>query len=339
MKPIPKLNRAGHRRRAGPLLSALCIAASVGLLCEQLAAIYSRPPAVSPTAAPAGWAPRREDARLFDQALAAGLLRQEADGRIGVAPADLPLRRAYALTYPALLVPDADESSWLDGPWNDDSLRVHRALHFSAAGRYVRQQVGAFNAGRLLAAVRWRSDASAPADWRADWAEAPLALTAAVPMAVERLFTENAEGWRPWRRVAHWPALKGLPPVRFRLNRPGERVELLVVGGTPAVAGATLVASEFRCPDSASCAESAAIGHRLWLERRGENGELEVSFPPIPASAVPDLARGEGIPVRREGGRLLWREGPAENGADSSRPLAVPPGSRDGRAASVDIRG
>jgi hypothetical protein len=339
MEPIPKLNRAILGRCVGPTLAALFIAGSVGLLFGLLAAIYARSPVKRSTEAPAGPAPRREDARLFDQALAAGLLRLEADGRIGVAPADLPLRRSYALAHPALLVPDADGSSWLEGPWNDESLRLHRALHFSAAGRYVRQQVGAFNANRLLAAIRWRSDASAPGDWRADLGEAPLTLIATVPPAFERLFGEDGEGWRPWRRVAHWPALKSVSPVTFRLNRSGERLDLLVIGVTPSVAGATVVAREFVCSDSAPCAESAAIGHRLRLERRAGIGELVVSFSPLPAIAVPDLFQSEGLPVRREGGWLLWREAPAENGADSSRPLAAPPDSREGRAAPAEIRG
>ena len=57
---------------------------------------------------PANPSPRREDTELFEQALAAGLLRLEADGRIAVAPADLPLRQIYARAYPALLVPRAD---------------------------------------------------------------------------------------------------------------------------------------------------------------------------------------------------------------------------------------
>lgn len=128
------------------------VALCVGLLQRQLAAIYARPKAVAAApaapAAPGKPSARREDARLFDRALVIGLLRPTEDGRIAVAPADLPLRQTYARTAPELLVPRADEPDWLDGVWNDEARRVHRVLHFGAAGRYVRQQVEAFNAGR-----------------------------------------------------------------------------------------------------------------------------------------------------------------------------------------------
>jgi hypothetical protein len=95
-----------------------------------------------PPAAP----PRREDAELFERALAAGLLRPGEDGRIAVAPADLPLRRTYARARPELLAPRDGEPDWLAGPWDDGIRETHRALHFSASGRYVRQQVETFNA-------------------------------------------------------------------------------------------------------------------------------------------------------------------------------------------------
>jgi hypothetical protein len=331
MEPIPKLNRAHFRRMVGPLLLALFVAASVGLLHRQLAAIYSRPIAVS--ALSANLPSRREDARLFEQALAAGLLRPEADGRIAVAPADLPLRQTVARAYLALLVPRADGPDWLGGPWNDDILRIHRALHFSAAGRYVRQQVGAFNANQLLAAIRWRSDSGLTGDWRADWAGAPLTLTATVPSSVGQLFADIPGDWQAWRRVARWPALEGRSPVRFRLARSGHRPELLVVGGTPNVVGATVLASESRCLERSACTGSAAIAHWLRLEWQEGAFELEVSFLPLPARVVTDFTHSEGVPIRREGGRLLWRDGPEENGAGSSHRSGVAP--RHSRAGKI----
>lgn len=336
MEPIPKLNRERHRRRIGPPLLAFFVAASVGLLYRQLATIYARPVVVS--AMPANLSPRREDAELFEQALAAGLLRLEADGRIAVAPADLPLRQIYARAYPALLVPRADGPDWLGGAWNDDIRGIHRALHFSAAGRYVLQQVQAFNANQLLAAVRWRSDSGLAGDWRADWAGAPLTLTAIMPSSVGRLVADIPGDWRPWRRVARWPALEGRSPVRFRLARLGERLDLLVVGGAPTVLGATVLAGESRCLDASACSESTAIAHRLRLEWQEGATELEVRFSPLPATVLPDLFRRDAVPIRREGGRLLWRDGPTETGAGSfRRPGVTPRHSRSGDALEGDL--
>ncbi len=72
--------------------------------------------AVAALAAPP---PRREDAELFERALATGLLRPGEDGRIAVAPADLPLRQAYARLHPELLTPREGEPDWLGGTWDD----------------------------------------------------------------------------------------------------------------------------------------------------------------------------------------------------------------------------
>lgn len=126
---------------------ALGVILSVGLLYGRLAAIYAPPPPSIPLASSQDAAPpsNREDARLFEQALAIGLLRLGADGRIEVAPADLPLRRRYALDHPDLLTPDAGLPDQWGTIWDDSARQWHRALHFSASGRYVRQQVEAFN--------------------------------------------------------------------------------------------------------------------------------------------------------------------------------------------------
>ena len=143
MKPIPTLNRGAGR--PGQWL-ALGIILSIGLIYGQLAMIHTRPVA-RPVALPTP--PPREDADLFAQALAAGLLRRNADGRIAVAPADLPLRHIYQRDHPEWLTPRRAEPDWLTGPWNDAVRRLHRALHFSPAGRYVRQRIALFNTRRI----------------------------------------------------------------------------------------------------------------------------------------------------------------------------------------------
>jgi len=142
IKLIPMLNCGAGR--PGQWL-ALGIALSIGLIYARLTVIHARPAArpVVPT-----MTTPREDADLFVQALAAGLLRQNADGRITVAPADLPLRHIYQRDHSEWLTPRHAEPDWLAGPWNDAVRRLHRALHFSPAGRYVRQRIALFNTRR-----------------------------------------------------------------------------------------------------------------------------------------------------------------------------------------------
>ena len=276
--------------------------------------------------APAAPPPPREDAELFERSLVAGLLRSGEDGRIAIAPADLPLRRAFARVRPDLLASGDGEHAWLDGPWNDEIQRLHQTLHFSATGRYVRRQVATFNARQLLAAVRWRPEnADLNGDWRADWKEVPLMLTESMPLLAGRLFIEAPHGWQAWRRVARWPGLEQRWPVRFRLSLPrparsGERLELLVVGGPPAVTGATVLASAPRCVDTRPCAGRDALARWLRLEMRDGATELELVFQPLPAEAFPGLYRYDFAHIRRVDGRLRWYDSPAANGGESSRP-------------------
>ncbi len=294
--------------------------------------------------APAAPPPRREDADLFDRALAVGLLRSGEDGRIAVAPADLPLRRLYASAHPELLAPRDGEPDWLSGIWDGEIRALHRALHFGAAGRYVRQQVDVFNSRQLLAAVRWRPESAATGDWRAEWGGAPLMLAAAMPPLAGRLFAEIPRGWEPWRRVARWPALTGRPPVRFRLTldrpaRRGARLEVLAVGATPTVAGATVLAREPRCLEARPCGAREAAAHWLRLELGEGATDLELDFQPLPATAFPDAYRHDFAHIQRVGERLVWRDPPATARAGPGRPAAAEVTLRDRAGAVLLERG
>ncbi len=277
----------------------------------------------------------REDAELFERSLAAGLLRSGEDGRIAIAPADLPLRRTFARVRPELLAFGDSEHDWLDGPWNAEIQRLHQALYFSATGRYVRRQVATFNARQLLAAVRWRPENSdLSGDWRADWEGTPLMLIRSMPLLAGRLFNEAPHGWQPWRRVARWPALEQRRSVRFRLSLPrparsGERLELLVVGGPPAVTGAAVLASAPRCLDPRPCAERDALARWSRLEMREGATELELVFQPLPARVFPALYRYDFAHIQRFDNRLRWHDSPASGDGDPSRPASAEVTLRD----------
>lgn len=148
METLPKLNSASRRRKFIVIRFALVITLSVGLLKARLAAIYapSTPSIRQAENQEAASSATREDARLFEQALAAGLLQLDAEGRIRVAPADLPLRQRYARDHPDLLASGAHPPEAWSKTWDDRVRQLHQRLHFSASGRYVRQQIQAFNA-------------------------------------------------------------------------------------------------------------------------------------------------------------------------------------------------
>ena len=168
MEPKSRLNQPNG------LCSFLLATLSIGLLYGRLAVLYAptlpaaQPETADKTSLIERPARRREDAELFDQALRAGLLRPDSAGRIAVAPADLPVRQRWVSDHPDLLAPQGDdEPDWLDGSWDDEVSRLHRALHFSASGRYVRQQIEAVNARRPeFPHIQWR-------DGRPVWRDQP----------------------------------------------------------------------------------------------------------------------------------------------------------------------
>ena len=132
---------------------ALLVALSVGLLAWRLTMIYAAAPSGAGPSPPAAGVSeavpaQREDAELFDRALAAGLLRLEPGEQIAIAPADLPLRRRWTREHPELLAPRGAGPDWLAGAWDDEISRLHRMLHFSPSGRYVRRHIDLFNARR-----------------------------------------------------------------------------------------------------------------------------------------------------------------------------------------------
>lgn len=151
MKPLPKLNSSAGQRSFNPIPFVLGIILSVGLLYGRLTAIYEQAaiiPALPIAPTPGQDAvlpPRREDADLFERSLAAGLLWLGTDGRIGIAPADGPLHQRYARDHPDLLVSGASPRYGSSHSWDQRVLQLHRALYFSASGRYVRRQIEAFN--------------------------------------------------------------------------------------------------------------------------------------------------------------------------------------------------
>jgi hypothetical protein len=174
MESIPKLNRLRLCQWLWVLFLAVVVASPVALLWQRLRVIYAPPNRVLATTAPDS--ARREDGVLFKRAVAAGLLRLEKTGQIAIAPIDLPLRRHFALRHPTLLIPRQDEFDWFEQVWDEQLRQLHRALYFSPAGRYIRQEIEHFNASQQLTAIRWRAITHLLEAWSTPWPEASLNL-------------------------------------------------------------------------------------------------------------------------------------------------------------------
>ncbi len=264
---------------------------------------------------PAGPTAAQEDAELFAAATAAGLIRSGANGRIAVAPADLSRRLRFAHDNPEWLVPEAG-ASWLTLPWDDASQAAHRLLYRSPPGHYLHEQIDAFNARRLLAAVRLRpEDPNQPAGagpWQADRQGVRLPLTDAMPLLAGGLFAELPLRWEPWQRVERWPAsADATTPVRFSLplvaRRASQRLQLLVVGREIRIEGATILSDEPRCLSASSCQGPAVLARELRVQIPPNTARLTVQFQPLPAEATPVLFRHDFAHIHLENGQPRWQ--------------------------------
>lgn len=254
----------------------------------------------------------QEDADLFSAATAAGLLKTDANGQVVIAPADLPRRQRFAQTHPELLTNGHDP--WMALAWNDAQARLHKDLFYSAAGRYVRQQVDTFNSRSLIAALRLYSPSRELIEndvWQADRNGIRLALRSDVPLMAGRLFEHLPLGWQAWQRVADWPPdADATTPLRFHttLTRPansGEKLELLVLGQDVQVQGATVTANQPRCL-TRHCREDQAVGRRLSLQLQSGTQNLTVSLQPLPTMSFPALFRYDTLPVALSAEGLRW---------------------------------
>lgn len=220
MESILKLNRQYWRRLPWVVLLVVVVASPVGLLWQQLTTIYAQPN--RPLASHAPISTRREDDVLFERAVAAGLLRLGKDRQIAIAPIDLPLRRHFALMHPTLVVPAQGECDWFDRVWDEQMRQLHRALYFSAAGRYVRQEIESFNANQQ-STLRWQAvtDLLEVSHWQG----VPLHLIVQRVPAVDRGTLESSHPlWRGagsiqyqagkllWQGGSSSSSMTGLPP-------------------------------------------------------------------------------------------------------------------------------
>lgn len=220
---------------------------------------------------PAAPSPALEDARLFADLQAHGLVRLNGQGSIELAPLDLlqwqalaPDQRVAGLqSWPlAARATAADASA---STQESVTRKLLKRLYYQADGAYVRQQIDLFNSERWLLA--WRSPLTEDGPWQAstvlpqqDGAVAvPLPSTQHMPLAASRLFADLPQGWQGWNRLAAWPASSQGPhkgqgqPLQseaaYRANlqlvlpapaQGGEQRRLMLIGQVQRVEGATI---------------------------------------------------------------------------------------------------
>ena len=257
---------------------------------------------------PSSPAPAMEDAQLFAQLQARGLVHLGANGLAELAPPDLAAWRA------------AGKTPWDEVHLDGDALRLLERLYRRADGDFLREQVRIFNAERRLLA--WRLPDGMTAAWRAEVlqgaATVPVPLAGDMPPASARLFARLPQGWAPWQRVGAWPADGGAARLRLTVPDGAGNIRLMLAGRLRHVTGARLRAEPQPACDGRACNAPDEV---QVLDLLPEAGEIVIDAEPLAqgALATPGDARYRHLVVRD--GRLAWQAlGPAK--ASAPAPLA-----------------
>lgn len=265
-----------------------------------------------------------EDALLFEQLQARGLVRLGPGGLAELAPRDLAAWRGMEAGNRVPL------PGWEQLRLDEAGRKLLGRLYYRADGAFVREQVRIYNSERRLLA--WRIRPGSHASWQASVGGVPVAVDEGLPVAAMRLFARLPEGWAPWQRVAAWDEGGAASTARLALQANGP-AELLLAGRVRRVSGATMRVS-LEC-EGRACPGRDAVQRVLLTPLPGASGiELEVE-----ALDLERLARGATAAyrhLRADGGKLAWQALPAEQGTQRATLAEVRLGDRHGESLWVD---
>lgn len=168
-----------------------------------------------------------EDRALFEAALSRGLIRVAADGRVVIAPVDLPQAMRAG----------AGPAEWSDVRLDEAGRDLLKRLYTKADGHYVREQIRRYNDFSHWAAIRLGMDEqetsiglSGGRDLRVRVDDLAAPIAHGLPAVATRMFDAPPNGWGPWLRVATWPA-NGAKPARvsFSFTPKADKQSLLVL--------------------------------------------------------------------------------------------------------------
>ncbi|RZL99952.1 MAG: hypothetical protein EOP73_18015, partial [Variovorax sp.] len=267
-----------------------------------------------------------EDALLFEQLQAHGLIRLGRGGLAEVAPRDLAAWNAAPPSGRAPL------PGWDRVRLDDDSRRLLERLYQRADGAFVREQLRVFNSERRLLA--WRARPGSAQDWQASVGGVPVAQDEGLPVAAMRLFARLPEGWTPWRRVGAWDGGGQAGRAVLVLDRP-EPAELLLAGRLRRVTGAT--AAVIAACDGRACRERDTV-QRVLLAPQPGAPRILLEVDPLDLAQLAGSADAAYRHVRAEGGRLAWHALPASSATLRPALAEVSLSGRGGEALWTDGR-
>ena len=272
-------------------------------------------------------APRAlEDALLFEQLQARGLIRLGRAGLAELAPRDLATWTAAGADARAPL------PGWDQLRLDEEGRKLLVRLYFRADGAFVREQLRVFNSERRLLA--WRVRGTSHQLWQASVGGVPVAQDTGLPVAAMRLFARLPEGWAPWARVGAWDGGGAAATARLSLDR-AEPAELLLAGRLRRVEGAR--ASVSGVCDGRACRERDAVQRVLLAPEPGAQ-RIVLEVEPLDLARLSGSADAAYRHVRAEGNRLAWQALPASNAAARPALAEVRLAGRNGESLWIDGR-
>ena len=275
-----------------------------------------------PVAAPRGL----EDASLFEQLQARGLIRLGRGGLAELAPRDLA---AWSAAPPGTRAP---LPGWEGLRLDEQGRKLLERLYYRADGAFVREQLRVFNSERRLLA--WRVRPGSRQAWQASVGGVPVAQDAGLPVAAMRLFARLPEGWAPWRRVGAWDGGDAAATAVLALDR-AEPAELLLAGHLRRVVGAEAKVED-AC-DGRACRGRDEVQRVLLVPRPGAR-RIVLEVAPLDLAQLSGMADAAYRHVRAEDGRLAWQALPASGTAPRAALAEVRLSGRDGQALWTDGR-
>ncbi|MCC2955328.1 hypothetical protein LK542_06845 [Massilia sp. IC2-477] len=236
-----------------------------------------------------------EDALLFEQLQARGLIRLGRNGLAELAPRDLAAWQATAPEDRAPL------PGWESVPLDDAGRRLLERLYYRADGAFVREQLHVFNSERRLLA--WRVRSGSQGQWQASVGGVPVTQDEGLPVAAMRLFARLPEGWAPWRRVGAWDHGGQGASAVLTLDAV-EAAELLLAGRLRRVEGATVNVSG-AC-DGRACRDRDAV-QRVQLAPLPGARRIVLEVEPLDLAQLAGSADAAYRHLRLQDGRLAWQ--------------------------------
>lgn len=257
---------------------------------------------------------RKEDARLFNDAIEHKLIIERPTGELAIVPADWRYQFEGDI-----------QAAWAFEGWqhltNSQQERdIHKRLYSPMVGLYVRKQVASYNKRRLMAAIRFDQTSQRELltqqgiSVRTSLPDyvAPLPLGSTMPLLAGQLSLGLNAVYGQWHRSSYWPQgsdrrhqIKFTVPLRKPAERT-DRLNLIVMGGDLRVTGGTIVKTKKLCP--ANLCRAKANVQQISIKPKVGVKVINLGLKPLDFADIAGLYRDEFYHIEMKGEHLIWND-------------------------------